>query len=123
MASRKLGRRLATVAFREVVKRLISREVTDTQCGLKLFNRRAAMEIFSRTTIDGFAFDAEVVLLTQRLGLPFRRVPVTLVNDYGSMLSLWRDTLPMLIDVVKLWWRNRGARPLSKLNLRIDGPE
>ena len=123
MVSRRLGRRLATRAFREVVKRLISREVTDTQCGLKLFSRRAAMEIFARTTIDGFAFDTEVVLLTERLGLPFRRIPVTLVNDYGSALSLWRDTLPMLVDVAKLWWRSRGAKPLPKRQIRIDGGE
>ena len=86
LAPRRLWRRLATFAFREVVRRLVSREVTDTQCGLKLFSRRAALEIFGRATIDGFAFDAEVVMLTHRLGLPFRRVPVTLVNEFSSTL-------------------------------------
>ena len=72
--------------------------MTDTQCGLKLFERRAALEIFGRATIDGFAFDAEVVMLTQRLGLPFRRVPVTLVHEFASTLSLRRNVLPMLSD-------------------------
>ena len=67
IAPRRLARRIATFAFREIVSRLVSREVTDTQCGLKLFSRRAALELFSRTTIDGFAFDAEVVLLTHLL--------------------------------------------------------
>ena len=37
--------------------------MTDTQCGLKLFSRHAALEIFARATIDGFSFDAEVVML------------------------------------------------------------
>ena len=83
----------------------ISREVTDTQCGLKLFGRRAAREIFSRATIDGFAFDAEVVFLTRRLRLPFRRVPVSLIHDYDSTLSLRRHALPMLWDVI--WLRLR----------------
>ena len=81
---------------------MVSREVTDTQCGLKLFSRRAALEIFGRATIDGFAFDAEVVMLTHRLGLPFRRVPVTLVNEFSSTLSLRRNALPMLLDVMRL---------------------
>ncbi len=110
LAPRRLVRRLATFAFREIVRRLVSREVTDTQCGLKVFERRAALEIFGRATLDGFAFDAEVVLLTHRLGLPFRRVPVTLVNEFASTLSLRRNVLPMLADVLRIWLRDRLDR-------------
>jgi dolichyl-phosphate beta-glucosyltransferase len=111
-AKRKLSRTIATWLFREVVKRLISREITDTQCGLKAFSLRAAREIFSRLTLTGFSFDAEVVFLTQRLGLPFQRIPVNLVREYGSTLSLRRHTIPMLRDIVALWWRNRHLQSL-----------
>jgi dolichyl-phosphate beta-glucosyltransferase len=110
LAHRRMARRLATFAFREVVKCMVSREVTDTQCGMKVFSRRAALEIFSRTTIDGFAFDAEVVLLTHRLGLPFQRVPVTLIHEFTSTLSLHRNVFPMLFDVFRLWLRDRLGR-------------
>jgi dolichyl-phosphate beta-glucosyltransferase len=109
-ARRRLARRLATFAFRAIVSRMVSREVTDTQCGLKLFRREAALDIFGRTTIDGFAFDAEVVMLTHRLGLPFRRVPVTLVNEFASTLSLRRNALPMLLDVMRVWLRERTGK-------------
>ncbi|MEI8372944.1 MAG: glycosyltransferase [Planctomycetota bacterium] len=112
-AKRKLSRTAATWLFREVVKRLVSREVIDTQCGLKAFSLRAAREIFSRLTLDGFSFDAEVVFLTQRLGLKFHRIPVNLVREYGSTLSLRRHTLPMLRDIVGLWWHNRHLQELS----------
>jgi dolichyl-phosphate beta-glucosyltransferase len=111
LAPRRLSRRLATFLFRQVARCLISREVTDTQCGLKLFTRRAALEIFARTTLDGFALDAEVVLRTQRLGLPFSRIPVTLVNDYDSSLSLRRSALPMLRDVLRIWAGTWLGRP------------
>jgi dolichyl-phosphate beta-glucosyltransferase len=110
LAARRLARRLATFAFSEVVRRLVSHEVTDTQCGLKLFSRRAALELFSRATIDGFAFDAELVMLAHQLGLPLRRVPVTLINEFSSTLSLRRNALPMLVDVVRLWLRQRVAQ-------------
>ena len=76
----------------------------------ELFSRSAALEIFGRATIDGFAFDAEVVRLTHRLGLSFRRVPVALVNEYASTLSLRRNALPMLLDVMRLWLRERTGR-------------
>ncbi|HEX4148062.1 MAG TPA: glycosyltransferase [Pirellulales bacterium] len=110
---RRWSRRAATWVFREVIRRLISREVTDTQCGLKAFSRRAAYEVFSQVAIDGFAFDVEVVFLVHRLGLRFRRIPVSLVNEYASTLSLSRHAIPMLLDVLKLQFRRpRRTLPL-----------
>lgn len=112
-ARRRLLRTIATTVFREVVRSLVSREVTDTQCGLKIFSRRAAQTIFSRTTINGFAFDAEVVYLTHHMKLAFRRIPVTLINEYASTLSLSRHALPMLLDVINLRlraWRGEYDR-------------
>jgi len=102
LAQRRLARTLASNVFRSVVRFLVSRNVSDTQCGLKAFSRRAALELFTRTTIDGFAFDAEVVFLTHRLRLPFQKVPVTLINEYASTISLTRHALPMLLDVLKV---------------------
>lgn len=122
LAPRKLSRRLATFLFRQVARCLISREVTDTQCGLKLFARRAALEIFARTTLDGFAMDAELVLVTERLGISFSRIPVTLVNDYGSSLSLRRSALPMLRDVLLVRARAwLGRQPPQPAFIYADG--
>lgn len=115
LAPRKFLRTLATWVFRSIVQQLVSRQITDTQCGLKVFSRRAALEIFSRTSIDGFAFDAEVVFLTHRLSLPFQRIPVTLINEYASTISLTRHALPMLLDVFGLRWRAlRGEYEIGK---------
>jgi dolichyl-phosphate beta-glucosyltransferase len=100
VACRKVSRSIASFCFRQFVQLLISVDVTDTQCGLKLFRRDAARRIFSRTLVDGFAFDAEVVLLAARLGYRSARVPVSLINDYGSTLSLTRHAAPMLVDVL-----------------------
>ena len=101
IAKRNLMRRLASRAFHGVVKCLVSTDVTDTQCGLKLFSRRAAVEVFC-ATVDGFAFDTEVVLLARRLGLAHCCLPVTLVNEMASTVSLARHALPMLLDVIKM---------------------
>jgi dolichyl-phosphate beta-glucosyltransferase len=114
--SRRLGRRIAHEVFRQCMRILVSREVGDTQCGLKIFSRRAALEIFSRCVINGFAFDAEVVYLTHALGLSFSRIAVTLVNEYASTISLSRHALPMLGDVLALRWRALTGR------LKLDSP-
>lgn len=118
-ASRRLARRLSSAAFRQIVSVLISRDVTDTQCGLKLFSYAVAAEIFSQTTIDGFAFDVEVVYLARRLGVAYRRIPVRLINEQTSTLSLRRHSLPMLADLLKVRMRRypdlAAARERTKL--------
>jgi dolichyl-phosphate beta-glucosyltransferase len=101
-ASRRLSRRVSSKLFRYFVSSLISRDVTDTQCGLKLFAREAAVNIFLQTTVDGFAFDAEVVYLTNQLNISYCCIPVSLINEDSSTLSLSRHALPMVRDVLKV---------------------
>lgn len=103
---RRFMRTLASSVFRTMMRMLVSHTVTDTQCGLKVFSQQAAREIFSRTKIDGFAFDAEVVYLMHLLNLSFETIPVTLVNDYATTISLTRNALPMLLDVVGVRFRS-----------------
>ena len=98
---RRLARKLASAAFRQIISRLVSPELPDTQCGLKIFSRRSAIEIFSRSEVDGFAFDAEAILLALRLGLVLQCLNVTLINEHTSTVSLVRDALPMLRDVIR----------------------
>lgn len=102
---RRWWRRLASHVFRAIARRLVSEEVRDTQCGLKLFSRRAAQEIFSRAVIDGFAFDAEVVWLTQHLRLPFQQIAVRLVHEHESSLHTTRHAIPMFLEVLRVWRR------------------
>lgn len=105
-AQRRLLRTIASSVFRNCMRVLVSRQITDTQCGLKAFSRAAALEIFTRAKIDGFAFDAEVVYLAHQLDLSIRKLPVTLINEYASTISLTRHALPMLMDVLRVRWRD-----------------
>lgn len=104
---RRWQRSMASSVFRALARRLVSSDVTDTQCGFKMFSRHAATEVFSRTTVDGFAFDAEVIVLARHLGLKHACVPVTLINEAGSTLALRRHALPMVRDVLLI--RRRAA--------------
>ena len=80
----------------------------DTQCGLKAFRHEAARLVFSRTRIDGFAFDVEVLHLAERLRLTLREVPVELANTTESSVRVGRDSLRMLWDVFRI--RRLAAR-------------
>lgn len=82
-------------------------EYRDTQCGLKLFTARAGREIFRHQRVDGFAFDAEVVLLADRLGLKVQEIPVCWTHDSHSRVSLVTDSLAMAKDIVRVVRRLR----------------
>ena len=110
LVERQLLRTLASQVFRGIVTFLVSRQIRDTQCGLKIFSQSAARAIFSRSTVKGFAFDAEAVFLAHRLNLRLRKVPVTLINEYASTISLSRNAIPMLMDVVRVRWRAFNGR-------------
>jgi dolichyl-phosphate beta-glucosyltransferase len=105
LVERQFLRTMASHVFRGIVTFLVSRQVRDTQCGLKIFSRPAATAIFSRATINGFAFDAEAVFLAHCLKLRIEKVPVTLINEYASTISLSRNAIPMLMDVVRVRWK------------------
>ncbi len=106
--------------FNRILKALLPVGLRDTQCGFKAFRRRVVQEIFSRQTIDGFAFDVEVLLLADRLGCVIEDRPVEWINSPESKVRILRDSLGMLLDA----WRIR-ARITEKLpdlrRSRVEG--
>lgn len=108
-------RNVASVVYREMVHRLVTRDVTDPQCGLKAFRRAAALQVFARTRIDGFAFDLEAIYVARQLGLASIEIPVSLVNEQESTVSLRRHGPGMLRDLLKLSYRRWRGRALDEV--------
>ena len=104
------ARSFASRVYSGLVTRLFKLEVRDTQCGFKGFSRAAAQKIFSQMNVRGYAFDVEVFILAQRLGLKICRIPVTLVEQAGSKISLTRDPIIMLYDLIRLAIRERRLK-------------
>jgi dolichyl-phosphate beta-glucosyltransferase len=91
--------------FNMLVRRIATLGFKDTQCGFKLFTRRAADAIFSRQKLDGFAFDVELLLIARDdLGYRIREVPVVWMHAPNSKVSPVRDAQRMLRDVIKVRW-------------------
>lgn len=99
-------------AFNLLVSALLLDGIRDTQCGFKLFSRGAARALFSRQTVDGFAFDVEVLLLARELGYRICEVPVVWYHAPQSKVSPLTDAGAMLRDVIRLRRVHaRAARP------------
>jgi len=82
----------------------------DTQCGFKLFESRAAREIFRRQRLDGFGFDVEVLFIARQLGYRAVEVPVRWNNVPGTTVSLSRGAAAFLADPVRVRWNGIRGR-------------
>jgi dolichyl-phosphate beta-glucosyltransferase len=100
-------------AFNRILQSLTLVALRDTQCGFKAFRRTACREIFRRQTIDGFAFDVEVLLLAERLGFTVEDRPVEWINSPDSRVNIIADSWRMLLDA----WR---IRRLVEQNLQKE---
>jgi dolichyl-phosphate beta-glucosyltransferase len=95
-------RSLLGVVFRRCVHLLVPVDVRDTQCGGKAYTAEAAKELFARSRLDGFSFDAEVLFLARRSGYRVREIPFTLVQDRVTSISFLKETPRMLRDLVMI---------------------
>lgn len=82
----------------------------DTQSGLKAFRSDVARFVFTRTRVDGFAFDIEVLHLVERHQLSLIEVPVEVVNSSRSTVSAARDAGRLIVDLLRIrHWSAEGA--------------
>ncbi len=81
--------------------------IRDTQCGFKLFRGDVARRLFGRARIDRFAYDMEILYLARREGIAIAEVPVLWFNSADSRVSLVRDSLVTLWDLLRIRWIHR----------------
>jgi dolichyl-phosphate beta-glucosyltransferase len=96
--------------FNLIVNTLAVPDVKDTQCGFKLFTRKAARELFSRQTVDGWAFDVEILYLARRLGIKFAEIPVNWRSIAGSKVNLLIDPIKMFLQILIIVIRHRSTK-------------
>jgi putative flippase GtrA len=80
----------------------------DTQCGCKAFRSDAARAVVEVGTVDGFAFDIEILHLVERYGLTMTELPVEVVNSETSTVRALRDGIGVVVDIVKIRRIARG---------------
>ncbi len=95
-------RQLLGKGFSLVVRIFAVRGIKDTQCGFKMFNRKAREIIFSRQTFERFGFDVEILYIARKHNLSIKELPVTWINDSDSRVNPIKDSFRMFIDVLKV---------------------
>jgi len=99
-----LLRRSLSRFFNYLTHVLLGLSFKDTQCGVKAFTGDAARRIFRFQTIFGWAFDAELLVISQGLGLMIKEIPIQTRHDRRSKLKPFSHGLEMLSDVLRIGW-------------------
>ncbi len=104
-------RRIGGKIFTAVRKRVLLSDIDDTQCGFKAFRMEAARQLFPRQQLDGWAFDAELLFLAERLGLSIRLIPVEWHHVAGSRFRITvLSAIHELRDLARIRWLHRGLK-------------
>ncbi|KAG1692721.1 hypothetical protein DVH05_025199 [Phytophthora capsici] len=122
IAKRNPLRNLLMHGFHLIVSTLCIKNVRDTQCGFKLFDRKAARVLFAPMHIERWAFDVELLFLAASSKMAIKEVAVQWTEVPGSKLSVISATITMLREIilirlcytVGIWKTNDGGFRLAK---------
>lgn len=112
IGSRKLGgdgyegytfvRKMASKAYMIVLRIVAGFRMSDSQCGFKAYTHDAAHRLFADVETDGFAFDQEVLMSAQALGMSITEMPVKIINHRESKVSVLSDSIKMFRDLLRI---------------------
>lgn len=112
IGSRKLGsdgyegytfiRKLASKCYMIVLRVVAGFKLSDSQCGFKVYTGDAAKKIFSEIETDGFAFDIEVIMTANSMGMSIGEMPVKIINHRESKVNVLSDSIKMFGDLLRI---------------------
>ena len=97
-------RKLMSKTYIKVISLVAGFHYSDSQCGIKCLTRETARDIFSRCTVNGFAFDLEVLILADKLKKTVSELPVKIINhnEAQSKVNPIKDAIRMIRDVMRI---------------------
>lgn len=88
--------------FTFLSQQLLQLPVSDFTCGFKCFSSDAARAIFSKTKIQRWGFDSEVLFICNKMKYPIKEVAVMWKNDNRSKVKFPRDIILSFLELLMI---------------------
>lgn len=96
-------RKIFSLGYQFYVKSLFGLSVNDTQVGMKIFKKKIIDQVLPTLKIDGFAFDIEILSISQKLlNAKIVEAPIRVILDEN--FSTIKIKGGFLINSIKVFW-------------------
>lgn len=86
--------------FTWLSKTILQTDISDFTCGFKIFSRQASLEVFSRSRIDRWGFDSEILFIARSLGYRIFQFPVVWKDNPNTRVNLFSDAIKSFTDLL-----------------------
>lgn len=101
--TRPLPRILLSAVKRRLTSVFLPKGVTDSQTGLKVFNRRSVLTMLPYLNVEyELALDLEMLFLAKKMYLRVKEIPVTIIDREGSHINIVSDTYRFLKSMLQM---------------------
>ena len=90
--------------FNLLLRLTLGLQFADTQCGFKVFTRRASQKIFPLQRIERWGFDPEVLFLARKFGFQVKEVAVLWGHSGGTRIHPLKDGSRMFLEMLRIRW-------------------
>jgi dolichyl-phosphate beta-glucosyltransferase len=115
-----LRRRIAGRSFQQLCRLVLREPTTDLYCGFKLWRGDAAADAYSRTRLEGWTFDAEVLAMARALGYRIRETGIVWTDREDSRVRMGSILVPVVRELVAA--RRHVRREASRARAAEDAP-
>ena len=97
-----LLRRIASRSFNLLTQTLFGLSFRDSQCGAKVFRKKALFKVYDELAITNWAFDVNLLFLLKIHGFHVKEVPTTWKDSLGSQLKIHKASVQMFFSLLRL---------------------
>lgn len=97
-----LMRRIASRSFNLLVRVLFGIKLVDTQCGAKLFTKKAVKSVVHELGVTRWAFDIDLLYLLSKKGFKIIEIPTVWKDHPDSNLKLHKAIPEMMLAIIRL---------------------
>jgi hypothetical protein len=98
-----LIRRIVSRGYNLMTKFLFGTSFDDTQCGIKLFQKRALDSVINKVNVKQYAFDMELIIALKEMRFRVIDAPVNIKKQANAGSVKVKTIIRTFIDTVIIW--------------------
>jgi glycosyltransferase involved in cell wall biosynthesis len=113
-------RELLGKGFTLITQKILNLKTTDFTCGFKAFSKNAGSQIFKKSTIKRWGYDAEIVFLAQKYDFSIAEKAVTWSNDQNTKVNLFKAVPQTFFELFLIYWRHEIKLALLLIHKNLN---